>query len=109
MSAGVEEEYSLERLRADYKLISCVLLVVQACFATADIFKGWGNNRANFLPWLVRLCRLTQRLDVPAICDLLPEEHREELVGIFASMQDKAAAGIERLAAEHGSTLIESL
>ena len=86
-----------------------LLLVVQACFATADIFKGWGNNKANLLPWMVRLCRFTLRMDVPAICALLPAEHHDEVADILGSMQEKAAAGIERLAAEHGEQLVGSL
>jgi hypothetical protein len=36
-----------------------------------DVFKGWGNHSRNLLPWMVRLCQFTRRLDVPELEGLL--------------------------------------
>ena len=85
------------------------LLVVQACFAVADIFKGWGNNKANLVPWMVRLCHFTKRVDADAVCALLPPAHADEIKGILDGMKEKAQAGLQRLAAEHGAEWVASL
>ncbi len=122
------EPYPLERLRDDYRLLGCAMLVVQACFAVSDIFRGWGNNSRNLLPWMARLCRFTLRLDVDRVCALLGERGEgrgrrrgavakgeagggegEGVREVLEGMQQKAAAGLERLRAENGVPVVDGL
>ena len=105
--------YTLAALKEDFKLMGCVLLVVQACFTVMDVFKGWGNNKKNVLPWMVRLCRYTMRLNVPLLCRALNGGQEggddEEVSAILASMQQRASDGLERLRAEHGADEVDAL
>ena len=116
------ESYSLAQLEDDFTLLGGVLLVVQACFAVTDVFKGWGNNKRNLVPWMVRLCRFTQRIDVSRLCALLAarrpagqqpaaeiakiaeiaETTEDDVRAVLLGMQQKATEALERLRAEHG-------
>ena len=109
MAAGAHIDCTIEQLRAEFRLVGCVLLVVQACFAVEDIFKGWGNHGANLLPWMVRLCQFTRRLDVKAVSALLPAEQRGEVREILNHLKEKASAGLARLEKENGAELVASL
>ena len=86
-----------------------MLRVGQACFAVADVFKGWGNNTANLVPWMVRLCHFAKRLDACTVCAQLPEERREEGTEILRGMREQADAGLGRLAEEHGAQFVAGL
>ena len=115
------DEYSLEDLRVDTALLGCVMLVVQAAFAVTDVFKGWGNNQKNRLPWMVRLCKYAMRLNVPMISEALSntcevtnridegEQEGESVEAILESMRARAAAGLNKLRQEHGSELVDSM
>ena len=107
-AAEAEADYPLSALQDDFLLLGCAMLVVQTCFALTDVFKGWGNNKKNLLPWMVRLCRYTQRLDVARLCALLtPGEAggmtEAEARTILGEMQQKAGQRLKMLEEEHGS------
>ena len=112
--------YAADEMRDDFALIGCVLLVVQACFAVTDVFKGWGNNKRNLLPWMVRLCRYTLRLDVPRLALLIApptsedrsagtSEAHAEVVSVLEGMKQKATEGLARLRAEHEGVDVDAL
>ena len=105
-------------LRDEFALLGCVLLVVQTCFALADVFRGWGNNKRNLLPWMVRLCRYTQRVDVERLAALLaaprtggggggadgsPRISADEVREILGEMRRRAGERLTLLRQEHGS------
>ena len=94
-------------VQAEYRLMGVVFLIIQACFATADIFKGWGNNKRNLVPWMVRLCKFAQRLDVSKTATLLAAEDRAEAKEILKEMKERASKGLEKLAEEHGREVVE--
>ena len=96
-----------EGVHAEYRLMGVVFLIIQACFATADIFKGWGNNKRNLVPWMVRLCKFAQRLDVSKTATLLAAEDRAEAKEILKEMKERASKGLEKLAEEHGREVVE--
>ena len=130
--------YSLAQLEAEVALLGGVLLVVQAAFAVTDVFKGWGNNQKNRLPWLVRLCRYTMRIDAHRLCRALGEEggpssaaaasvtaksgakaggagtsssseDQFSVAEILESMRARASEGLDRLRAEHGAQVVDAL
>ena len=94
-------------VQAEYRLMGVVFLIIQACFATADIFKGWGNNKRNLVPWMVRLCKFAQRLDVSKTAALLAAEDRAEAKEILKEMKERASKGLQKLAEEHGREVVE--
>ena len=85
----------------------------QACFAVTDVFKGWGNNKRNLVPWMVRLCRYTLRVDVPRLLALLglskpvSNEAKEynDVADVLYGMQQKAADALANIRAEHGDAI----
>ena len=111
-ATDLQRPYSLSQLHDDFTLLGGILLVVQACFAVSDVFKGWGNNKRNLVPWMVRLCRFTLRVDVPRLSQLLADRRAATTTGgvvvdddvgtVLRGMQQKAAEALEKLRAEHG-------
>ena len=87
--------------------------VWQACFALSNVFKGWGNNEANVLPWMVRLCKYTQRMDVAAVVAAISREGVEcdadAVADTLMGMQQKATERLERLRDEHGVAIVDAL
>ena len=103
-------ELSYEAVCDQVRLLGCVMLVVQACFAVTEVFKGWGNNKKNMLPWLVRLCRYTTRLEVPRLVEMLqPHAGSADVEGILRGMMERAEEGLAKLRREHGASTVDSM
>ena len=91
--------------------------MAQACFALSDVFKSWGNHSANVLPWMVRLCKYTQRVDVAAVAAAIGREgaggdanvDADAAAETLRGMQQKAGERLARLREEHGAEVVDSL